>query len=144
MTNKLTNVVAMEMAIEAVKENEGSVELIEKLEKIKEGFEKKKSSTKKTATQEENEKLKEIIVNFLTESEKRFTATELAKEVPELEELTNQRITSLLTALVKDFKVKREVEKRKAYFFVDYVTGGMVVRGGSIPSPPSFKPKGFD
>ena len=34
MTNKLTNVVAMEMAIEAVKENEGSVELIEKLEKL--------------------------------------------------------------------------------------------------------------
>ena len=119
MTNKLTNVVAMEMAIKAVKENKGSVELVEKLEKIKEGFEKKKSSTKKTATQEENEKLKEIIVNFLTESEKRFTATELAKEVPELAELTNQRITSLLTALVKDFKVKREVEKRKAYFFVE-------------------------
>ena len=119
MTNKLTNVVAMEMAIEAVKENEGSVELIEKLEKIKEGFEKKKSSTKKTATQEENEKLKEIIVNFLTESKKKFTATELAKEVPELAELTNQRITSLLTALVKDLKIQREVEKRKAYFFVE-------------------------
>lgn len=119
MTNKLTNVVAIEMAIEAVKENEGSDELIKKLEKIKEGFEKKKSSTKKTATQEENEKLKEIIVNFLTESEKKFTATELAKEIPELEELTNQRITSLLTALVKDLKVKREVEKRKAYFFVE-------------------------
>ena len=119
MTNKLTNVVAMDMAIEAVKENEGSVELIEKLEKIKEGFEKKKTSTKKTATQEENEKFKEIIVNFLTESEKRFTATELAKEVPELAELTNQRITSLLTALVKDLKVQREVEKRKAYFFVE-------------------------
>ena len=126
MTNKLTNVVAMEMAIEAVKENEGSVELIEKLEKIKEGFEKKKSSTKKTATQEENEKLKEIIVNFLTESEKKFTATELAKEVPELAkevpelaELTNQRITSLLAALVKDLKIQREVEKRKAYFFVE-------------------------
>lgn len=118
MTNKLTNVVAMEMAIEVVKENGGSIELVEKLEKIKEGFEKKKSSTKKTATQEENEKLKEIIVNFLAESEKRFTATELAKEIPELEELTNQRITSLLTALVKDFRVEREVEKRKAYFFV--------------------------
>ena len=119
MTNKLTNVVAMEMAIEAVKENEGSVELIEKLEKIKEGFEKKKSSIKKTATQEENEKLKEIIIIFLTETEMKFTATELAKEIPELAELTNQRITSLLTALVKDFKVKREVEKRKAYFFVE-------------------------
>ena len=118
MTNKLTNVEAMEMAIETVKENEGSVELIEKLEKIKKGFEKKKSSTKKTATQEENEKLKEIIIIFLTETEMKFTATELAKEIPELAELTNQRITSLLTALVKDFKVKREVEKRKAYFFV--------------------------
>lgn len=110
MTNKLTNVVAMEIAIKVVKENNGSVELVEKLEKIKEGFEKKKSST-----QEENEKLKEIIVNFLTESEKRFTA----KEIPELAELTNQRIASLLTALVKDLKIQREVEKKKAYFFVE-------------------------
>lgn len=118
MTNKLTNVVAMEMAIEAVKENSGSTELVEKLEKIKEGFEKKKSSVKKTATQEENEKLKDIIVVFLRDSEKKFTATELAKEVPELADLTNQRITSLLTALVKDFRVQREVEKRKAYFFI--------------------------
>ena len=118
MTNKLTNVVAMEMAIEAVKENSGSIELVEKLEKIKEGFEKKKSSAKKTATQEENEKLKNIIVVFLRDSEKKFTATELAKEVPELADLTNQRITSLLTALVKDFRVQREVEKRKAYFFI--------------------------
>ena len=66
MTNKMTNVVAMEMAIEVVKENGGSTELVEKLEKIKEGFEKKKSSTKKTATQEENEKLKEIIIEFLS------------------------------------------------------------------------------
>lgn len=118
MTNKLTNVVAMEMAIEAVKENSGSIELVEKLEKIKEGFEKKKSSAKKTATQEENEKLKNIIVVFLRDSEKKFTATELAKEVPELADLTNQRITSLLTALVKDFRIQREVEKRKAYFFI--------------------------
>lgn len=118
MTNKLTNVVAMEMAIEAVKENSGSIELVEKLEKIKEGFEKKKSSAKKTATQEENEKLKDIIVVFLRDSEKKFTATELAKEVPELADLTNQRITSLLTALVKDFRIQREVEKRKAYFFI--------------------------
>lgn len=118
MTNKMTNVVAMEMAIEMVKENGGSTELVEKLEKIKEGFEKKKSSTKKTATQEENEKLKNIIVEFLRDSEKKFTATELAKEVPELAELTNQRITSLLTALVKDLRIQREVEKRKAYFFM--------------------------
>ena len=118
MTNKLTNVVAMEMAIEVVKENSGSTELVEKLEKIKEGFEKKKSSTKKTATQEENEKLKDIIVVFLRDSEKKFTATELAKEVPELADLTNQRITSLLTALVKDLRIQREVEKRKAYFFI--------------------------
>ena len=118
MTNKMTNVVAMEMAIEMVKENGGSTELVEKLEKIKEGFEKKKSSTKKTATQEENEKLKDIIVVFLRDSEKKFTATELAKEVPELADLTNQRITSLLTALVKDLRIQREVEKRKAYFFI--------------------------
>ena len=79
---------------------------------------KKKEEKKKTGTQVENEKLKESIVFFLTTSEgKKFTATELTKELAVLSELSNQRVTSLLTSLVKEGKVERAVEKRKAYFF---------------------------
>lgn len=116
---KMTNLVAMETALEIVKKNGGSDELIEKLEKIRESFQKKKEEKKKTGTQLENEKLKESIVFFLTTSKgKKFTATELTKELAVLAELSNQRVTSLLTSLVKDSKVERMVEKRKAYFFV--------------------------
>lgn len=120
MTEKMTNKKAMEMAIEMVTENGGSAELLEKLEKIKAGFDRKSGGSKKpTATQEENIELKEVIIEFLTgENSKRYTATELTKAVAELEELTNQRVTSLLTALVKEGRVNREVEKRKAYFFI--------------------------
>lgn len=116
---KMTNLVAMETALEIVRKNGGSDELIEKLEKIRESFQKKKEEKKKTGTQVENEKLKESIVFFLTTSEgKKFTATELTKELAALAELSNQRVTSLLTSLVKDGKVERVVEKRKAYFFI--------------------------
>ena len=40
------------------------------------------------------------------------------KEIEGLEELSNQRVTSLATFLYKEGKIDREVEKRKAYFFV--------------------------
>lgn len=115
---KMTNLVAMETALNIVKENGGSTELIEKLEKIRDSFQKKKEEKKKTGTQLENEKFKESIVFFLTTSEgKKFTATELTKELAVLGELSNQRVTSLLTALVKEGKIERVVEKRKAFFF---------------------------
>lgn len=79
---------------------------------------KKKSSAnrKPTATQVENEKLKTAIYNTLATGDKK-TVSEMMKSIPELVDLTNQRVTSLVTALYKDGKLDRVVEKRKAYFF---------------------------
>lgn len=123
MTNtKMTNKKALEIAMELIRglddENQYT-EVLEKLDKMKVQVEKKSGGAKKpTATQVENESLKTVILEYLTAVDERKTVSELLKEIPELAELTNQRVTSLVTSLYKDGKLIREVDKRKAYFKV--------------------------
>lgn len=121
MTNKkMTNAMALEVAIEVLKATdlEKYGEVVEKLDKILEQTNKKSSANKKpTATQVENEKLKVAIVDNLAGGDK-MTVTDMMKKIPELADLTNQRVTSLVSSLVKEGKLKREVEKRKAFFSV--------------------------
>lgn len=71
---------------------------------------------KLTANQLENENLKAIIVNSLS-AETGMTITEMIKTIPELAEFTNQKVSALTTALVKDEKVERRVEKRVTKFY---------------------------
>ena len=119
MTNtKMTNAMALEIAIEVLKETdeEKYTEVIEKLDKMLVQVNKKSSANKKpTATQVENEELKVKILAHLETVDKQ-TVSEMMKTVPDLAELTNQRVTSLVTALYKEGKVDRVVEKRRAYF----------------------------
>ena len=119
MTNKkMTNAMALEVAIEVLKatDTEKYTEVIEKLDKMLVQVNKKSSANRKpTATQVENEELKEKILAHLATVEKQ-TVSEMMKTIPELADLTNQRVTSLVTALYKDGKVNRIVEKRKAFF----------------------------
>lgn len=117
MTNKkMTNAMALEIAIDVMKENNQYDEVVEKLQKMLIQTNKKSSANKKpTATQVENEELKVKILAHLETVEKQ-TVSEMMKAIPELAELTNQRVTSLVTSLYKDGKVDRIVEKRKAYF----------------------------
>ena len=121
MTNKkMTNAMALEIALEVLKETDAEkyTEVIEKLDKILVQVNKKSSANRKpTATQLENERLKEKIVEYLVDTGNGLTVSELMKEVEELKELSNQRVTSLVTSLYKEGKVDRIVEKRKAYFF---------------------------
>lgn len=121
MTNKkMTNAQALETAIEVMKEidTEKYTEVIEKLDKMLVQVNKKSSANRKpTATQLENEDLKVKIKEYLVNTGKRFTVSEMMKEIEGLEELSNQRVTSLVTSLYKEGKIDREVEKRKAYFF---------------------------
>ena len=115
---KMTNVMALETAIEALKETDAEkyAEVIEKLDKMLIQANKKSSENKKpTATQVENEELKVKILAHLKTVDKQ-TVSEMMKAVPDLAELTNQRVTSLVTALYKEGKIDRVVEKRKAYF----------------------------
>ena len=121
MTNKkMTNAIALETAIEVLKETDAEkyAEVIEKLDKMLVQVNKKSSANRKpTATQIENENLKEKIVEYLVDTGNGFTVSELMKEVKDLKELSNQRVTSLVTALCGEGKVDRIIEKRKAYFF---------------------------
>ena len=121
MTNKkMTNAMALEIALEVLKETdtEKYTEVIEKLDKMLIQVNKKSSANRKpTATQLENEDLRAKIAEYLTNTGKRLTVSEMMKEIEGLEELSNQRITSLATSLYKEGKIDREVEKRKAYFF---------------------------
>ena len=122
MTNKkMTNAMALEIALEVLKETDAEkyTEVIEKLDKMLVQVNKKSSANRKpTATQLENEGLRVKIAEYLTNTGKRLTVSEMMKEIGGLKELSNQRVTSLATSLYKEGKINREVEKRKAYFFV--------------------------
>ena len=121
MTNKkMTNAMALEIALEVLRETDAEkyAEVIEKLDKMLVQVNKKSSANRKpTATQLENEGLKEKIVEYLVDTGNGLTVSEMMKEIEGLKELSNQRVTSLVTSLCSEGKVDRIVEKRKAYFF---------------------------
>lgn len=120
---KMTNTKALEMAIKALSENESMNEVVEKLEKMLETTKKKSATRKPTATQAENEVLKKAIVGYLDTTGKRMTVSEMMKEIPELADLSNQRVTSLVTVLYskdnpENRVIERTMDKRKAVFFI--------------------------
>ena len=113
MTNKMTYVKALEIAMKAVEDNK---EVTEKLTALKESISKKNSAERKpTATQKANEEYKKAILSFM-EIGKKYTISELMKEVVELADLSNQRVSALVRQLKDSGLVERTEEKRKAYF----------------------------
>ena len=109
---KTTNVKALAYVLENY---ELPAEVKAKLEKMKVQFEKKNSAAKKpTATQIENEGIKNIILETL--GSKSMTITEMQKANPELAERSNQKVSALLKQMTESGSVKREEIKRKAYF----------------------------
>lgn len=120
----MTNAMALETAIEVLKEDNQYDEVVEKLQKMLVQVNKKSSLNRKpTATQVENENLKGAIVEYLDKTGKRLTVSEMMKEIPELANLSNQRVTSLVTALYsknnpENRVIDRAMDKRKAVFFI--------------------------
>ena len=119
---KLTNVLALEMVL-GMKEVQANVELVEKLTKMKEQFEKKNKSSvgadgKKvlTAEQKKNEGLKETILEVLTRYEEPKQIKELIAENEELASYTGQKISALITQLVKAEKVVKVIDKKASKF----------------------------
>lgn len=112
---KMTNLKAVAYVLENC---ELPTDVREKLEKVKASFEKKSTGERKpTATQQANEGLKGEILAFMGESPDRlFTIGELIKECPALAECSSQKVSALISQLVKEFKVVRIEEKRKAVF----------------------------
>ena len=77
---------------------------------------KSNSPRKPTKTQLENEGFKVDIVNTLVAEDRFVTIKELCELCPSLSDLTNQRITHMLTDLRKAGKVERTYIKKVAYF----------------------------
>ena len=82
-------------------------------------LERKSNSTKKpTKTQIENDSFKAEIVAYLTEVDTPKTIKELQAEIPSISGLTNQRITHMLTDLVKAETLTKEYVKKTPYYSV--------------------------
>lgn len=76
---------------------------------------KKNSADKKpTAQQVANEGLKTAILDGMEEG-KLYTITELIKAIPDLADLTNQRVSALVRQMLGS-SIERIEDKRKAYF----------------------------
>lgn len=123
--NKLTNKKALEIAIKAIDVSGFSTddfktdEIIEKLEKMLAQVEKKSSGERKpTAKQEENKRLEKIILDYLTEQTESKTVTDMMKEIPELDGMSNQKVSSLVKPLKDGELIEKEIKKGRSYFFV--------------------------
>lgn len=114
--------------IKEILEKQGYTRLADVMEHELELLAKKNSADRKpTATQVANEGLKSAILEFMEEDTK-YTITDLIKSVPELEGLTNQKVSSIVKQMyadekkgqkVEDFPLIRVEEKRKAFFVLN-------------------------
>lgn len=77
---------------------------------------KKTSARGMTATQKANLEVKDAIMNALVFAGEPITITELIST--QLQGYTCQKISALLTQLIKEDKVVKTMEKKKAYFAV--------------------------
>lgn len=78
----------------------------------------RKSATPKkpTKVQLENEALKAEIVDFLRDADAPKAIRDLQAEIASLAELSNQRVTHLLTALVKGGILQKEYVKKTPFY----------------------------
>lgn len=112
---KMTQKVALNYVVENCELPE---EVKAKIESMIVALEKKSAKSgerKPTKTQIANEGFKSIIVDNM-EHDRLYTITEIAKEMPFGEELSNQRVSALVRQLKDAGIVVRTEEKRKAYF----------------------------
>ena len=100
------------LAIEEVKANDDYVAFINHEIEL---LEKKNGNRKPTKTQEENENIKEFILEVAVQP---MTITEIMKAIqPNVKiELTNQKVSALANKLVEDALMIKTTEKRKSYF----------------------------
>lgn len=90
-------------------------DVAEVLNKIKVSFEKKSTNRKPTATQVANEGIKDIIRNVLSDGKAR-TVSEVIADGAFIDTVTPQKISALMTLLIKSGEVVKTMDKRKSYF----------------------------
>ena len=97
----------------------GNEEMVAFIDHEIELLERKSNSPKKpTKTQIENDGFKAEIIAYLTEVDAPKTIKELQAEIPSISGLTNQRITHMLTDLVKAETLTKEYVKKTPYYSV--------------------------
>ncbi len=110
--DKMTNVKALDFVLTNCTLTD---EVRTKLESMKVQFEKKSTAIHKpTATQIANDGFKTAILNGIGDSV--VTITEMMALIPEIGELSNQRVSAIVRQMVADGILTREEIKRKAYF----------------------------
>lgn len=114
-TKKLTKKDYFTQLKEIVKDN---VELVAFIDNELDLLSRKNSKSTMSKTQVENENIKKVIVNALTEIGTPVTITELQKANENLAIYSNQKISALLKQLVDSEIIKRVVEKKVARFCV--------------------------
>jgi predicted transcriptional regulator len=118
MTNKKMTkkeMFTMVMEVVEVSETANKAEMMDFLAHEIELLERKKSSSAKTKSQVENEKIMVSILEELAQSEKPMTVTELM-QTESLAGLSNQKLSALLRLLKEDGKVVKTIDKKKSYF----------------------------
>lgn len=103
----------------ALSEVQANPELVEFIEGRIAQLDKKSTTNAKkpTARQVENEAIANAIAKFLVDNgNDHFTITALIKNVEVCNDLSNQRVRQIVSKLIEDGRVVREVEKRVAYF----------------------------
>lgn len=113
---KMTIVDKFEM-VKAILEKDGEVELAEFIGERIEVQRKKTENRKPTKAQVANEGLKDKVVEILANAENGMTATEILNTDIETFDKV-QKVTALLTALVKENRVVRVADKKKTIFKV--------------------------
>lgn len=114
-SDKMTYVVALNAAIacEAL-----STEVREKLTALRDQQAKRNAADKKpTKTQQANEDVKVRLMEAM-EGHEQMTVSEIQTLSEELAAMSNQKVAALVRQLVKDGKLVRLEEGRKAYFKV--------------------------
>lgn len=92
-------------------------EVKEKLVALSESLAKKASAEKKPTTKQKEAKAEaEQVYAELKEAAKAMTVSEMIAELPSCEGKSNQKVSAYMRDLIAQQKVKRDVQKRTAYF----------------------------
>lgn len=95
------------------------VEMVEFLNRKIEQLERRANAVRKpTKVQIENDSFKAEIIAYLTVADAPKTIREMQAEIEVLRDLTNQRITHLLTDLVKAGKISKDYVKKTPYYSI--------------------------
>lgn len=109
---KMTNVIALSYVLENC---EVPADVQEKLESMKASYEKRSANRKPSKKQAENASLRELVVEALSDGGS-FTISELIGTFSEFEGFTSQKMSALLSPLVKAGIVVKTYDKKTAYF----------------------------